>query len=557
MSFLKSEIGLSRKTARYELLMLFVLLYPLHCATADETWKTEHRYARPADGFVPVRFIEIKPSPELASKDHSKADASEITGLLRTREFDQALALATRMTQSSPNDPSGYNLQGIAHLGKEDWANARKSFEKTLKVSPGDVVALANLAQLDIRQKDTATARHRFQAILAKDRNNVSAMLGLAELEILKGDSPAALNWFEKAKVARPDAVDPRLNIAAYHMRRGNFKQAIEELTDATRVIPGNADILSVLGQAQLADGQGKAAVETFMKLVAARPDAPLAYYQLATAQIAMNNSLGAAQSLNKALQIKPEFVDAAILLAEIEARANRYAEALRLAKLVQSIQPGSPLGLVLEGDILMAQKQYSDAAKTYEKAFAKTPANLILVKLYAAQTSSGKRRAAEFNLQRWLKDHPDDLFTLQFAAAENVRKGDKRQAIAQYQLVLQKDAKNQTALNNLAALYQQEGDPRALQTAETAYKLNPQSPVIADTLGWILVEQGTLARGLDLLKAALARDPKNPEIRYHLAAAWVKFGDKVSARKELEALLSGEQAFPQRDAAQSLLKQL
>ena len=159
--------------------------------------------------------------------------------------------------------------------------------------------------------------------------------------------------------------------------------------------------------------------------------------------------------------------------------------------------------------------------------------------------------------MQRWLRDHPDDLLSLHYSAGENAAKGQNKLAIEQYRRVLQKDPKNQLALNNLAGLYQREGDPRALQTAEAAYKLDPESSVTADTLGWILVEQGKMTRGLELLQSAFTREPKNPEIRYHLAAAWAKSGDKASARKELEALLASGQAFPQRDAAQALLKQL
>jgi cytochrome c-type biogenesis protein CcmH/NrfG len=123
--------------------------------------------------------------------------------------------------------------------------------------------------------------------------------------------------------------------------------------------------------------------------------------------------------------------------------------------------------------------------------------------------------------------------------------------------LVLKKNPDAPIALNNLANLYYWEKDPRALDTAERAYKLLPDSPTVADTLGWILVGQGKTPRGLDLLQKAAATDPKNPVVNYHLAAALAKSGEKVQARKILESLLSGEQKFPEREAAQLLLKQL
>jgi Flp pilus assembly protein TadD len=76
------------------------------------------------------------------------------------------------------------------------------------------------------------------------------------------------------------------------------------------------------------------------------------------------------------------------------------------------------------------------------------------------------------------------------------------------------------------------------------------------DTLGYLLVEQGKLERGLALLRKAAGLAPQAGEIRYHLAVGLHKSGDKAGARKEVEAALAGAQ-FAQADDARSLLKQL
>ena len=79
----------------------------------------------------------------------------------------------------------------------------------------------------------------------------------------------------------------------------------------------------------------------------------------------------------------------------------------------------------------------------------------------------------------------------------------------------------------------------------------------MAETLGWILVKQGNTTRGLELLQKAVAAAPNAHEIRFHLAQAWLKAGDKAKARNELERLLASDAKFPQRAEAMKLLNEL
>ncbi len=71
------------------------------------------------------------------------------------------------------------------------------------------------------------------------------------------------------------------------------------------------------------------------------------------------------------------------------------------------------------------------------------------------------------------------------------------------------------------------------------------------------LVEQGDTARGLPLLQKASSQAPNSMEIRYHLAQALHKSGDKAGARRELDKLLAPGTQFAHADEARALLKSL
>jgi putative PEP-CTERM system TPR-repeat lipoprotein len=245
------------------------------------------------------------------------------------------------------------------------------------------------------------------------------------------------------------------------------------------------------------------------------------------------------------------------MLLVSLELNAGRHAEAVKVARQMQKQRPDSASGFMLQGDALMAQKQYGPALDAYQKALAINRTGLIAVKVHQALSASGRAQEADRRLIAWLKDQPADVGARTYLAETYIKGGHNKEAIEQYELVLQMDPKNVRALNDLAWVYQQEKDPRSLATAEQAYQLSPENAQIMDTLGWILVERGEAVRGAELLKKAVEKAPASTSIRYHWAAALAKSGDVTRARQELADLLTKNKNFPQRKDAQALLRQL
>jgi thioredoxin-like negative regulator of GroEL len=62
---------------------------------------------------------------------------------------------------------------------------------------------------------------------------------------------------------------------------------------------------------------------------------------------------------------------------------------------------------------------------------------------------------------------------------------------------------------------------------------------------------------GLKLLREAATAAPTNSDIQFHLAFALHQTGDNPTALKILEKLLATGEKFSEREAAESLLKEL
>jgi cellulose synthase operon protein C len=151
---------------------------------------------------------------------------------------------------------------------------------------------------------------------------------------------------------------------------------------------------------------------------------------------------------------------------------------------------------------------------------------------------------------------HPDDLGMVEALAGIEIKQGRYDEAEAHLKSILDKKPRDPISLNNLAWIYQKRGDKRARDLAQEAYVLAPSGQT-ADTLGWILVNQGAAATALPLLRQASSQLAGNLDIKYHLAAALNDTGKRDEARKLLTAMLEEKATFDERQNAQKLLDEL
>jgi putative PEP-CTERM system TPR-repeat lipoprotein len=497
-------------------------------------------------------------SASLLDAGKTRADVLLISTHLQRRNFDLALKAAENLIKKQPENPLGHNLKAAAYIGKKDLPAARKSLEHALSLQPAYFPAIANLAQLDLQAGDPKAARKRFEDLIEKDRRNSQALLALAGLGSRVGATPAEIGgWLEAARKASPGAMQPLMMLTRFHLQSGDAKKALEVTEQALASAPESPEILDLAGQVQLAAGDRNRALATYGKLVTAQPQSPTALFKLAAAQLATENVSGAATTLRKAIGLRPDFAEAQVLLAELEVRSKRPQVALQIAQTLQKQHSSSPVGWVLEGDVLMADKKSVQAAKAYETAHGMAKGGTTLVKLHAALAQSGRGQDGEARLTEWLKQNANDLPVRVYLAEVYLKSSRYKAAIDQYEILQRAQPDNILVLNNLAWCYQQLKDKRAIETAEMAAKLRPDNPAVMDTLGLILVEMGDAKRGVELLAKATAGAPKSPEIRFNYARGLARVGDKAKARQELERLLVDTPDFSRKQEALALLADL
>lgn len=131
--------------------------------------------------------------------------------------------------------------------------------------------------------------------------------------------------------------------------------------------------------------------------------------------------------------------------------------------------------------------------------------------------------------------------------------------AIERYRRILQLNAENPVALNNLAyALAVRKNAPQeALPMAEKAYAATKGNPNMADTVGWIHHLLGDDKKAKPYLEAAINGGAPNPEMHFHAAAIYAALGEELAAAAELEHALQADPDLAKREDVRQLQAKL
>ncbi len=203
-----------------------------------------------------------------ASDPGVRPDLVLISASLQQRQYDKALTAIDALEKKQPDKPLASNLRGLALLGKNDVAGARKSFERAVAIDARFLPAVANLARLDLADKKPADAEKRFQDVIAKNPGNSQAILALAELRARNKGSPEEIvGLLNKAVAAAPTDVGPRLALINYYLRTKEPKKAVAAAQEAQAAIRDRPEIIEALGQAQQAAGDSNQALASFNRL--------------------------------------------------------------------------------------------------------------------------------------------------------------------------------------------------------------------------------------------------------------------------------------------------
>lgn len=467
-----------------------------------------------------------------------------------------ARARLETLLKAHSSDPGVVSLAAGFYASQGEQDRSRTLLNEALAKNPKQAELLLALARVEWSARRMDAARSALQRLIDAHPDNNLAQLTLIDLELAQGNSSAAVERLQAMHEANPKAVEPSMLLARLALARDDAKEADRYVTAALQAAPNRGDVLQSAGSLYLESGRFDQALALFQDATQNNSSSPQAWLNLARAQLGLSQRGPARESLERALNLQPNWLPAVGTLAFLELQDGNGDSALARIEALKRDRTNDPAVLALEGEIYTVLHRYPEASRSFEAAAAMRPSAPLAAKIFQSRFA-GKLPEPTAPLEHWVREHPDDLGFRTVLADAYIKIGKPRQASEQYRQILQREPRHVQSLNNLAWLYHEMRDERALATARQAYALAPKAAAVQDTLGWILVESGQVTEGLPILEQAAARPNAAGDIQYHYASALARAGQRQTAKERLTELLAQEASFSSRDVAQRLLREL
>ncbi len=498
---------------------------------------------------------DLEHSLELSPKQAATGQAL-VVAALAGGDVDKAASALAKIDQTKANAEAYGILTGMVRMAQLDVDAAATAFASVLKERPDSVPARLNLAKIAMLQNRPADAERLLSEILSKQPAHDQALAALVGVYMLDGRIGRAIVTMETAHAAAPVNVAVTIGLADLYSRNRDGAKAVALLDDAMKGQAPNQALLSAKIRALSVMGKSDEAQNQLRAVIAADPANEPARRTLAD-MLATAKAFDASRALlQEGLALNPGSASMIQALIAVEINATGAEGALKLVdELAQDPRNKAPLR-GMKGNVLLTANRPMDAAQVFAAEYKLAPSGDLAARAAQAWSLAGKPEVGRPLLMTWLTKQPNDLVPLQMLASIDIAARRTTDAEAELKHVLDLQPNNVAALNNLAWIYQQHGDSKALPLAHKAYLLNP-TPQIGDTLGWILTSAGKPEVALMLLHQASQQLPTDPTVQFHYAVALKAVGRNDDALSTLRPIVLGKKDFDERDAAKRMLDEL
>jgi tetratricopeptide (TPR) repeat protein len=427
-------------------------------------------------------------------------------------------------------DPKSANAtRALAQLYM--MANRTSDAEKFLKAyaalvaDPGPTVVLADFYLALGRVKDAEAV---LEPLLKTKEGYIAAKLRYARIENAAGRRPQAYRALDEALQRDKKSESARLERVRLLLADGKVAQAAAEVQQVVADNPQSVTGQYLRGSALSDLGEREEAIKSFQDVLRLSPSTTPALLKIASLYMELGDPKAAVDVLGQAIKLQPKSVLAHFLLAKAMLLLGNVSAAERDVMILAKIGANWSDAQALLGDFYWVKKDWGHSREAYTQALKLDRNSLDAVKgLIRLDLVQKNPQAARARIDSRLAASPDDTTLLLLAGKVYAQTGDPQRAEAHFRRILQADASNMSAYNELGALYlaQNRLEDARKEYAEAARK-EPKSAVAATTMmGVLLTLQSKHAEARKQYEKALSLDPQAAVAANNLAWDYAENG--------------------------------
>ncbi len=455
-------------------------------------------------------------------------------------KHSRAIDQVTQVLDKAPDLDQARSLLIQAQANSGDIAAATKTASEWVKDDPDNIGALVIRGNLSASENKIEEARGYFTQALNKDADALAPVIALGRLALNQKNQAEAQKQFRRAVELAPDSRQALLGLTSVLDQDETerfMRGVLEENPDATGPRLILLELALRQGNTQEADDLTASLLERDEENTPSRA-APLVaniYNNVAVTLRQLGESDRASVVLNRGRALFPDNEDISLQAAQQAFIAGDNDEARSILQEAKLQHADSPRPYLVEARYFESEREYQQAAEFYQLALDKQPSEGLMNAYAEVLQKAGKEGEALSLLESGIDTYPDSLQLRLRIALLQQSAGDNENAKANYEKILDSMPKNTVVLNNLAWLYHETGDERAVTMARKAYDLAPENAAIVDTYGWIMLKAGNHEESLPILEKAHKLQPESEEIALHLAEAYRAVGKNADAQRILE----------------------
>ena len=412
---------------------------------------------------------------------------------------------------------------------REDRVEAgRQVVDAVLAESPTNPQGLFVRAKLELAQLNPQAASESLRAALEGRPDWPQAHFVLGTALMLLGDQNGARGELARAVELDPAQLDARRSLARVHSALGEHEYAVEQARLYLRERPNDMATRILVAQGLVNLGKPQDALAELRSIDASERNAD-AWFALGRLELALGNVDTAREAFLAANAARPNNADVLRNLHLIDRRGGRLEESAARIEAAVAAEPKSSKLAQLLGLVEMARGDVQGAEAAFKKATELNPDDLTAYQQLATfYRATGRVDESIKTLERSLQEQPNSPRLHERVAILHEMNGDRAKAVASYEKAIELDPNLGEAKNNLAYLLADEKDgdlDRALDLAQEAKALLPDSPQAADTLGWVLYKRGIPSAAIGYLREAAAGlgldEASAGVVHHHLALAY------------------------------------